>query len=56
MLNNLTECEEGDGGPNSQGEWTDPANSYWCVRVCVCVVCAEDEQMCLLPVTSDGTS
>lgn len=21
MLNNMTDCEEGDGGPNSQGEW-----------------------------------
>jgi len=38
MLNNLTECEEGDGGPNSQGEWSDPA---------IGSVCADDEQMCL---------
>lgn len=22
MLNNMTDCEEGEGGPNSQGEWS----------------------------------
>lgn len=58
MLNNLTECEEGDGGPNSQGEWA--CNSKW---ECVCGGAvkkrSEDEQMLffsLIPVSYDDDS
>lgn len=36
MLNNMTDCEEGEGGPNSQGEWRNllPSDEK---GVCMCV-------------------